>query len=253
MKKAYSILNLLVVLYPFLEMFIDKNQGKAISSVDIQATNLFSPAGYAFAIWFFIYLGLLIFSIHQIRVAFGKTKDEDTLLKVGPFLILALLINQFWSYQWQQGNIELSPYLLFASFACLMVIVVRLQMQIVEAPKAVRRYTWLPISLFSGWMMAASVVGLSTYLSYLGLGSDATYVNWTVAVIIVVMLLYVYMLFTRNMVVFALVGVWTLVAIAIDHWSNSTTLVWTALSAATLLIMAILLKVLNKKNFAVIF
>ncbi len=250
-KKIYAILNMLVIAsVTFSSIFSNRNRGGEISSANPDVVNYFSPAGYAFSIWFLIYIALFAFAVHQLYVAFGKAKDEDTILKVGPWLILALGFNALWSYVWLNGYVECSPVLIFASFACLMVIVVRLKMQLVSVKENIRRFTWIPISLFSGWMMAAATVGLSTFLSYKGLGNGdpKTMEYWTVAIIVIVGCLYYFMLRTRRMAIFALVGVWTLIAISVDHWGKIPILQWCALVTALILLGAIIFEVKNRKK-----
>ncbi len=48
--------------------------------------------------------------------------------------------------------------------------------------------------------------------------------------------LYYYMLSRRNMVVFALVGVWVFIALAVKQWDAEPIVRWTSLVAATFLL-----------------
>ncbi len=249
-KKWYAIANAVVIFGIILSGFT-RNQGDRISNVGINYPNLFSPAGYAFSIWFLIYVCLGIFAIHQIRVAWGKVKNEDTLLKIGPFLILALLCNEAWSYVWFKEIIELSPLFLGLSFAFLFTIVMRLKMQIIDVSENIRKYTWFTISIFSGWMMAAFTVGLSTYLAYLGLVQESmqAQINWTVVILVVVSVLYYTVFRLRNMFAYAMVGVWTLIAISVDHWGKIPLLQWTALILAIILLIVCTAQWENRKKW----
>ncbi len=237
-KKWYAIANAVVIFGIILSGFT-RNQGDRISNVGINYPNLFSPAGYAFSIWFLIYVCLGIFAIHQIRVAWGKVKNEETLLKIGPFLLLALLSNEAWSYVWFKEMISLSPLFLGLSFVFLFTAVMRLKMQVTSASENIRKYTWFTLSIFSGWMMAAFTVGLSTYLAYLGLGQSSmeAQINWAIVILVVVSVLYYTVFRLRKMFAFAMVGVWTLMAISVEHWGKIPMLQFTALILALILLL----------------
>lgn len=248
-KKLYALANLIAVVAPLFNIFSANARGNAIRNSPNQVTNLLTPHPYAFSIWFIIYIGLFAFAIHQLLVAFGKTKDEDTLLKVGPYLIFALATNALWSYYWTNGyDILYSPLLLFAAYFFTLAIIQRMNMQMKKVSNAIKWYTWVPISIFSGWMMAAATVGLSSYLSSIGLGSDGSAVYWTVFVIVVVTGLYYYMLTARHLAVYALVGVWTLVAISVNQWGKIALIQWSALIAASILFGFVLKEIMGDKT-----
>jgi len=52
-------------------------------------------------------------------------------------------------------------------------------------------------------------------------------------------MLNIFMIITRNMREFAMVGVWALVAIAVRHWGEIPALQWTALAWAIVVFIAV--------------
>ena len=76
--KLLTILNFISVLITlFVSYYTQAIQlnGNTMGSLSDEYYNLFTPAGYAFAIWGVIYLGLLAFSGYQIYQAFGPKND----------------------------------------------------------------------------------------------------------------------------------------------------------------------------------
>ena len=68
--------------------------GKTVGDVSDQFQNLFTPAPYAFAIWGIIYLGLIVFGINLLKVAFNKKDNDKSIIsKAAPWLTLANLGN----------------------------------------------------------------------------------------------------------------------------------------------------------------
>ena len=59
---------------------------------------LFTPSGYAFAIWGIIYLGLIAYALFQLRRAFSKEKESDFILRGGLWMTVANLANILWLY-----------------------------------------------------------------------------------------------------------------------------------------------------------
>ena len=61
---------------------------------------------------------------------------------------------------------------------------------------------------------------------------------WTIIVIAVAVLIYLWLTFSRNMREAALVGTWGIAAIAYRHWDSEAALAITALIAAVVLFIA---------------
>ena len=74
MKKAYALINTVVVLAVIFWNYWSNTgaiNGHTVGELSDKYANLFTPAGYAFAIWGLIFLGLLVLVWSQLRLAFG--------------------------------------------------------------------------------------------------------------------------------------------------------------------------------------
>ena len=73
MKKFYSLLNTFVVFVLIYWNYWSNSggiNGKTVGELSDEYANLFTPAGYAFAIWGIIFIGLIVFSVNQLILAF---------------------------------------------------------------------------------------------------------------------------------------------------------------------------------------
>ena len=57
----------------------------------------FVPAGYVFAIWFFIYVGWVAFAIFQFR---ASQKESPRLRRLGYLFAASNLVNAAWLFTW---------------------------------------------------------------------------------------------------------------------------------------------------------
>ncbi|HEY0926224.1 hypothetical protein [Brevundimonas sp.] len=156
-------------------------QSAAEFAADSDAT--LKVAGYAFAIWGVIYLGLLIYAVWQVLPATG---ESELLTRLGWPSALAFLGIGWWivaaAFDWEVGTILLI-------FGSLLVLLVPLLM---NAPTiralsrtAIERWTvvW-PLALLAGWLGVAAPLNLLTVLT--GNGDLPTVLSPTVWALIAV-------------------------------------------------------------------
>lgn len=242
MKKFYGVLNLLVILAVIAVNGLVSSggiDGNTVGSISDKYDNLFTPSGYAFAIWGPIYLGLIIFGVFQFRRVFFSDKEDDFVLSIGPWLTIANLANIFWLWAWLSENLSLSVILMLAILFSLLIVIIRLNMERWDAPFPIIAFVWWPISIYSGWITVATIANYTAYLvqiEWLALFSEVT---WAVIMISVAAVVNLLMILTRNMREFAAVGIWALVAIAVRHWGEIPAIQWTAMISAVVLFIAI--------------
>jgi hypothetical protein len=251
MKKFYALTNLLVIVAVIVWNYVANAvgiNGNSVASVSDRYFNLFTPAGYAFSIWGLIYLGLLAHGIFQVKRAFFDRKDDDFILRIGPWLIIANLANAAWIWFWLNENTGISVLMILAMLVSLLVIVVRLQMERRDAPVPLIIWTRWPISLYSGWITVATIANIAAYLVKIGWEALFTDITWTVIMIVVATIINLLMILLRNMKVYAAVGVWAIVAIAVRHWGELPLLQWTALGCAILLFLVISVQAIRNRS-----
>ena len=83
--------------------------GRTVGGMSDVYDTLFTPAGYAFSIWGFIFLGLIANALYQLWLAFRAGAPEDAALarhratyfeRLGPWLMLTNLANCTWIVLW---------------------------------------------------------------------------------------------------------------------------------------------------------
>lgn len=243
MKKQLAIINFLMVIF-FIAFngFIITNglHGNTINSLSDEYNNLFTPANYAFGIWSLIFIGLLAHTIHQLLVAYGRTADEDVLINMGYNLVVALVASSLWLFVWLKEWTGLSVIVMIVALVSLLSIVISLSMQIYDAPRPVKIWTWIPISLFAGWITVATVTNISAYLAKINFAQGPSETVWTALIIGISMAIYALVVLRRNMSVFGLVGVWAFIAIAVRHDTDNELVKWMAILSAALLLILII-------------
>ncbi|MFL1894262.1 tryptophan-rich sensory protein [Aquimarina sp. 2-A2] len=217
MQKKLSILNLisvvLVIAVNYAAQVLRLNN-TTIGELSQQYENLFTPAGYAFSIWGIIFISLLAYAVFQIRRAFFSTKKSGFIIATGYWFFIANLLNVAWVLAFTYEYTGVSVLIMFGLLFSLLKIILKTNMERWDAPIEIIALVWWPICLYSGWIAVASIANTAAYLVKIGWnGFGLSEVTWTLIMIIVAVLVNLFMIVTRNMREFALVGVWALVAI----------------------------------------
>lgn len=239
MKKTLQISNILAfVLVIFMNYLSNTGvlNNTTIGGISDNVRSLFTPAGYAFAIWGIIYLLLLGFIIFQSRSLFVKVKNDDFILKTGWWFVLSCLANSLWVLLWIYEYTGLSVICIFALLFTLLQIVMKNDMELWDAPLGIIGFLWWPFVVYSGWVTVASIANVSSYLvkiEWNGFGiSD---VSWTIIMIVVAGVVNLIVTWKRHMREFALVGAWALAAIAVANWDTNQTIAYSAIFVAAIL------------------
>lgn len=242
MKKFYALTNLIIIIaliaWNYAANAIGIN-GNTIGSLSREYVNLFTPASYAFSIWGIIFLGLIAHGIYQVKKAFIDKSGDDFILQMGPWLIIANLANGAWVYFWLAELTGISVIMMLIILISLIIVIIRLNMEIWDAPLNVIAWIWWPICIYSGWIAVATIANFAAYLAKVEWQFLFSEITWTIIMIVVAALLNIFMIITRNMREFAVVGVWALLAIAVRHKGDIPELQWTALISAIVVFIAI--------------
>ncbi|WP_439475149.1 hypothetical protein [Algoriphagus formosus] len=136
-QKAIALINLLVLLvlifWNYRVNAIGIN-GNTVGSLSREYENLFTPASYAFSIWGLIFLSLTAQAIYLVKSAFSDGKSRY-ILQMGPFLILANLLNGAWLWFWLTEQTGLSVVIMLGILASLVAVILRLNMERWHAPR----------------------------------------------------------------------------------------------------------------------
>lgn len=176
---------------------------------------LFVPAGYVFAIWGVIYLGLVAFAVYQLLPAQAA---NPRLRRVGYLFAVSCIINAVWLIFWHYDFIGLSVVLMLALLVLLISIYLALRADGAAVSNAEKLLVRLPFSIYLGWITVATVANVTDFLWLIrwdgfGIGPEI----WAVIMLIVGFALAAAMTFTWADVAYPLVIVWAFAGIAIKQ------------------------------------
>ncbi len=125
--------------------------------------NLFTPAGFTFAIWGVIYLLAALFVLFGLGAFKGKAGgSQDAVRRVGPWFIVSSAANAAWIFAWHYKNIPLS----LALMAVLLLSLIFAYQGIAAAPLSFKEklFVRLPFSVYLGWITVAAIANATVLL-----------------------------------------------------------------------------------------
>ena len=173
----------------------------------------FVPAGYVFAIWGVIYIGMLLFAFYQ---ASPKQQDNPRLARVGWWVVLGNLANTAWIFFWH--------HLLFGWTLVVMLILLASLLFTYEGLRkdnddATRAEFWLasvPYSIYLGWISVATIANVTDVLDYFNWGGfGIAPETWMLVILAVVAALAWAMSIRRQDVAYLAVLVWAIYGIIV--------------------------------------
>jgi hypothetical protein len=191
-----------------------------------------TPAGYAFAIWSLIYVGLICFTVYQ---ALPKNLEKFSHLR--RVYILSCAANCAWLYFWHQEMIVVCVAVIFLLLGTLAFINVKL-----KTTENVSDFWFakFPFGLYFGWVTAATILNAALALVYLNVQtSDSTTNILGAALILTATALGVVIRFKLNNVFYPLAIAWALTAIAVKQSGHTLIVASAAVGVIALLIAAL--------------
>jgi hypothetical protein len=175
----------------------------------------FVPAGYVFAIWGVIYIGLIAYAIYQ---ALPSQRENPRLRATGWWVVLGGLANCVWLFLWHYEQFPLTLIAMLALLATLLITYLRLGTGRTSVSRAETWAVRVPMSIYLGWITVATVANVTELLDYLkwngfGIAPEV----WMLIVLAAVLVIAVLMNFARRDVAYALVILWALAGISIKH------------------------------------
>ena len=116
MKKRLQLINGFAFVCVIIMNYLSNTglmNNTTIGTVSNHLRTLFTPSGYAFSIWGFIYLLLFGFIIYQGKELFGKPATNDFVVKTGYWFLISCVANCSWIVAWIYGYTLLSCIFIF--------------------------------------------------------------------------------------------------------------------------------------------
>ena len=172
----------------------------------------FVPAGYVFAIWGIIYIGLIAYAVYQ---SLPAQRENPRLQATGWWVVLGGLANCVWIFLWQYELFVWTVPTMLLLLASLIVVYLRLGIGRTKTSSAETWSVRVPFSIYLGWITVATVADISDVLWFVKwnqIGVSAA--SWMVVILGAVLIIAGLMNFLRRDVAYALVILWALAGIA---------------------------------------
>lgn len=254
--KTLAVLNTVFFLLHFvpsqltqLELF----NSQTIGDVSDKYPALFTPAGITFSIWGVIYLALTVFCVYHLIKAYKAPDNHEAnadLLRLGYLFMANNLATGAWTIAWVNEQLPLSVLLMLAQLFTLLLIHLRLGIFNPTRDAASRWFTQVPLSLYFGWIIIATVANISSAL--VGTGWDGFGLSagrWTTIMLMAATLIVVFVVYTRTNPFVGLVGVWALYGITLKHSELGApespqliTTAWICLAVVALVVLLVFIR-----------
>lgn len=194
---------------------------QTIGDVSAKYPTLFTPAGITFSIWGIIYLALSAFCIYHLVKAFREPALHEAnvdLKQLSYLFMLNNLATGAWTIAWVNERLVLSVVLILIQLVTLLAMHLRLGIFDTSRSAASRWYTQVPLSLYFGWIIIATVANISAAL--VGLGWDGFGLSeglWAIIMIVAATLIVVFVVYNRTNPFVGIVGMWALYGIILKH------------------------------------
>jgi len=200
---------------------------------------LFTPAGYVFAIWGVIYVGLLAFGAHQYLT---REEQNRRLQRPGLLFILSCVCNGAWLFFWHHERFGVTLLLMLMLLCSLILIYEQLEIGRRHISRRERWLVQIPFSIYLGWISVATIANVSVLLYAAGWGGWGIGPQaWTILMLVITAALGVLMSINKGDLVYNLVLAWSFVGIALKPSSPQLISgIALALSAVLILVWLIL-------------
>lgn len=197
----------------------------------------FVPAGYVFAIWFFIFLGWIIFSIYQ---SLPSQKENPRLRRLGYLFALSNIVNAAWLFMWHYNFFGVSVLVMLSLLGLLIASYLRLDVNGASVSRSERWAIDIPFGIYLGWITVATVANITSWLysiNWSAFGISAPI--WAVIMIVVASVVGLLMTLARKDAAYVFVLVWSFIGIAVKQ-ADTTLVANTAwVGAGAMLVLAI--------------
>jgi hypothetical protein len=175
----------------------------------------FVPAGWAFAIWFPIYLGLGAYAIYQ---ATRAQRTNPLLRAIGWPFVVSSVLNIAWVFLWHYNVFIATLPVMVGLLVTLIIIYLRLDIGRRNVMPDMFWLVFAPFSLYLGWITVATIANATQVLYYMGWsGWGIAPETWAVIMLAVAAGVGALVAYRRHDLIYLSVLAWAFVGIAFEH------------------------------------
>jgi len=205
---------LLVIVVNVLSNALPIND-QSMTEISEKYPSLFTPAGFTFSIWGIIYLGLMVFTVYQ---ALPAQRSNPTIAAISRLFQINCAGNAAWLVAWHYDLLVTSVLIMLIMLGTLILIYRILLPNVIDAPISEHIALHLPFSLYTGWIVLATVANISAVQT--GYGWDdagLTAINWTLLKLAVVGAIGATVVLRNGDGIFVLVVAWAAYGISVKQ------------------------------------
>jgi hypothetical protein len=187
--------------------------GQTTAEVSGQFEVYFVPAGYVFAIWGIIYMGLLAYTWYQGR---ADQADNSRLKQISGLYAGSAVANMAWLFLWHYQLFALTLVAMVTLLVLLILIFLKLQTGKPDAPALEKWILDIPFEIYLGWVCVATIANVTDVLAYYhwnGFGIDP--ITWGTIMLTAGVLLAVIINITHKNLVIPTVFIWAYIGIGV--------------------------------------
>jgi len=187
--------------------------GKTTAEISDKFDVYFVPAGYVFAIWGVIYLGLLAYTWYQAR---ADQADNLRLKQISGLYAGSAVANMAWLFLWHYQLFALTLVAMIALLVLLILIFRKLQPGKSDASALEKWVLDRPFELYLGWICVATIANVTDVLAYYhwnGFGLDP--VTWATILLTAGVLLALGAHIRHRNLVIPMVFIWAYIGIGV--------------------------------------
>lgn len=210
---------------------------------------LLDPAGYAFIIWLFIYIGFIAFGFYQAQPA---RIEEPRFVRARIYIIFNVMANSLWFIGVLMDQMWLTQIFILIMLYTLIRLAVVLKLgDAAESSDERFRVKW-PIGMYLGWITVATPVSTASFLMRdLGwvVHGDFGAIWWAMTVLIFLFLMALWVYFRQKVNdIFLLTVAWGLFAIYVDQQGEMTIVGKTAFAMALIYLLIWAIRSIRQKR-----
>lgn len=217
---------------------------KSVGEVSSQFDTLITPAGYAFSIWGLIYLLLIGFLLNQWK-DFFMGNNKESIQPTSIWFAASNIFNGLWIIVWTQEMLTLSVLVIISLLISLVVWISQLKSNSKHRPYSI--FIDLPVSVYLGWIIIATVVNISVWFYGNQLLMEYEIISTAVILIIAVGIL-LWLLKQKQLFSPSFVGIWALIAIAYKNQESLGFLTNLIILLVLILFISTFVLMKNKKH-----
>ncbi len=227
--------------------------GQSTGEISDSYPNLFAPAGFTFAVWGVIYLLLGGFVLYQWKQSshFSKQQNKRLLEEIRMPFVLTSILNAFWLFCWHYEYIALSTVFMVGLLGTLIYTAHR--MKNLSLSFTENLFLRIPFGTYFGWITVATVANITvTLVKWKWTGFGLSDLFWTVAVLLVSLLIASITMYTNKDLAYGAVIIWAYWGIASKHrmqsgWNNQYPLIVYTAFGSIAFVSVVMLVIVYKK------